>query len=233
MWKLLTRASRTLVIRTHAASGILSNLRIVGLFGLLCTMLTLGQTRQSSPESNSGILPAIRVDVDPGLVAARLDLIERLPQPEPGSILPLSRGIQSALENRWELKQAEYDAENQEINIQYTKNQMLPVLDITAGYTHSGLGGTKTLRSGLGTGAEIVQVIPGGIGDMFTQLFGFNYPGYSAGFTLQIPLRNGSAKADYKRNSGTRQLHESAGGLRSCHRQHPGSKQHRTGQATA
>jgi len=216
MWKLLTRASHTLVIRTHAASGILSNLRIVGLFGLLCTMLTLGQTRQSSPESNSDILPAIRVDVDPGLVAARLDLIERLPQPEPGSILPLSRGIQSALENRRELKQAEYDAENQEINIQYTKNQMLPVLDITAGYTHSGLGGTKTVRS-----------------DMFTQLFGFNYPGYSAGFTLQIPLRNGSAKADYKRNSGTRQLHESAGGLRSCHRQHPGSKQHRTGQATA
>src|SRR5438093_10678058 len=206
MWKLLTRASHTLVIRTHAASGILSNLRIVGLFGLLCTMLTLGQTRQSSPESNSDILPAIRVDVDPGLVAARLDLIERLPQPEPGSILPLSRGIQSALENRRELKQAEYDAENQEINIEYTKNQMLPVLDITAGYTHSGLGGTKTIRSGLGTGAQIVQVIPGGIGAMFTQLFGFNYPGYSAGFTLQIPLRNGSAKADYDRALNEREV---------------------------
>src|SRR5437016_2900243 len=70
MWKLLTRASHTLVIRTHAASGILSNLRIVGLFGLLCTMLTLGQTRQSSPESNSDILPAIRVDVDLVLVHA-------------------------------------------------------------------------------------------------------------------------------------------------------------------
>ncbi len=129
----------------------------------------------------------------------RLVLIQPLRQPDSDAILPLSRAIQSALENRRELKQAGYDAENQEINIQYTRNQMLPVLDITAGYTHSGLGGTKTIRSSLGTGAQIIEVIPGGVGDMFTQLYSFNYPGYSAGFTLQIPLRNSSAKADYDR----------------------------------
>src|SRR5947209_10416131 len=38
------------------------------------------------------------------------------------------------------------------------------------------------------------------------QLFGFNYPGYSAGFTLQIPLRNGSAKADYDRALNEREV---------------------------
>jgi outer membrane protein len=148
----------------------------------------------------------ISSDTDPGLVAARLDLVQPLRQPDAEAILPLSSAIQSALENRRELKQAEYDADNQEINIQYTKNQMLPVLDITAGYAHSGLGGTKTIRSSLGTGAQVIEVIPGGIGDMFTQLFGFNYPGYNAGFTLQIPLRNTPARADYDRALNEREV---------------------------
>jgi len=148
----------------------------------------------------------ISSDTDPGLALARLDLVQPLRQPDAEAILPLNRAIQSALENRRELKQAEYDIENQKINIQYTKNQMLPVLDVTAGYTHSGLGGPKTIRSGFGTGAQIVEVIPGGISDMWTQLFGFNYPGYSAGFTLQIPLRNGSARADYDRALNEREV---------------------------
>lgn len=41
---------------------------------------------------------------------------------------------------------------------------------------------------------------------MFTQLYSFNYPGYSAGFTLQIPLRNTSARADYDRALNEREV---------------------------
>jgi outer membrane protein TolC len=41
---------------------------------------------------------------------------------------------------------------------------------------------------------------------MFRQLFGFNFPGYRAGFTLQIPLGNGAAKADYDRALNEREL---------------------------
>src|SRR5215510_8236035 len=70
MGKLFTRASHTLLIRSHSANGFLNNLRIVGLYGLLCSMLTLGHARQSAPGSNSDILPAIRVDVDLVLVHA-------------------------------------------------------------------------------------------------------------------------------------------------------------------
>ena len=36
----------------------------------------------------------------------------------------------------------------------------------------------------------------GGWGNLFSQLFGRNYPDYSVGFQLTIPLRNRSAQAD-------------------------------------
>jgi outer membrane protein TolC len=74
---------------------------------------------------------------------------------------------------------------------------MRPIFDVTAAYTHVGLGGTQTIRSGFGQGAEIVQVIPGGVDEMFRQLFGFRFPGYSASFNIEIPLNNRAAKADY------------------------------------
>ncbi len=145
-------------------------------------------------------------DTDPGLALVRLNLIEPVRQPDTQTVLPLAQAIQFALENRREIKQANYDVDNQDISIQYTKNQMRPVLDVTAGYAHSGLGGTQTIRSGIGQGSEILRVVPGGIGDMFGQLFAFNYPGYSAGFNLQIPLQNRAARADYERAVNERDL---------------------------
>jgi outer membrane protein TolC len=141
----------------------------------------------------------ISSDTDPGLVLASLNLIEPVTEPGSRTLMPLSQAIQFALENRPEMRQASYDIENQEINVEWAKNQMLPVLDVTAGYSHSGLGGTQTIRSGFGQGSEILRVVPGGVGDMFRQLYGFNFPGYSAGFTLRIPMGNRAAKADYER----------------------------------
>jgi outer membrane protein len=150
----------------------------------------------------------ITSDIDPGRQAGPLKLIEPLHQPGADTILPIDQAIQFALENRRELKQADYDFDNQNINVQYTKNQMRPLLDLTAGYTHYGLGGTATIRTGIGEGSQVVRVIPGGVGDMFGTLFAFKYPAYNAGFTLQIPLSNRAARADYDRALNERELSE-------------------------
>ncbi len=145
-------------------------------------------------------------ETDPGLVPVRLNLVEPLRPPGSENELPLEKAIQFALENRPEMKQADYDVANQDINIQYTKNQKLPILEITGSYTQSGLGGTQTVRSGFGQGTAIIQVVPGGVTDVFGQLFGFSYTGYTAAFNLQIPLTNRAARADYERAINERQL---------------------------
>jgi outer membrane protein len=118
--------------------------------------------------------------------------------------MPLQQAIQFALENRPELKQADYEIQNQDITVAYRKNQLLPSLDISVGYTQTGLGGTQTRRAG--QGGDIIQIIPGGLGDLFTQLGRFDFNGYSAGFNLEIPLRNRAARADYEQAANDRQL---------------------------
>jgi outer membrane protein len=145
-------------------------------------------------------------ETDAALSLAQLDLIEPVRRPGAQQFLPLSQAIQFALENRREMKQAGYDAENQDVNVRYAKNQMRPILDVTAGYAHTGLGGPQNIRSSLADGAQLLNVIPGGVGDMFRQLFSYNYPGYSAGFNLQIPLWDRASRADYDRAVNERHL---------------------------
>jgi outer membrane protein TolC len=137
---------------------------------------------------------------DPGLVLARLTPTQRADIPGESDILPAADAIRVALENRPELRQAILQLRNSEIEIQYAKNQLMPTLDITARFTQNGVGGTQTLREGIGfPPGPIIGVIPGGFGSTFGDLWAFNDRGYSLGFAMQIPLSNKSQKAEYSR----------------------------------
>ncbi|HLH32321.1 MAG TPA: TolC family protein [Terriglobia bacterium] len=135
---------------------------------------------------------------DPALVSVDLTPIETPHKPADDDILSVGDAIKSALESRPEMRQLALQLQNGDIDVQYTKNQLLPNLTVGASYTQSGVGGTQTLRSGLG-GSDITSVINGGLGDAFGQLFGYNFTGYSVGFNLAIPLSNKAAQADNAR----------------------------------
>src|SRR6185436_20163322 len=66
---------------------------------------------------------------DPGLVLARLTPTQAVRLPQPGDVLPVADAIRVALENRPELRQANLQLRNSEIEIEYSKNQLLPNLD--------------------------------------------------------------------------------------------------------
>ena len=100
----------------------------------------------------------------------------------------LQEAVTIALENRPEMRQLEYELKNRDIEVQYTKNQKLPIFDITASYTQNGTGGTQTIRSG-GIGGQVQQVIPGGLNNALEQLFSYDYGGYSLGFSFVLPRR--------------------------------------------
>jgi outer membrane protein TolC len=103
------------------------------------------------------------------------------------------------------MRQAEYELQNREIEVDYTRNQKLPLFDITATYTQNGTGGTQTIRSG-GIGGQVQSVIPGGIGNALDQLFSYDYGGYSVGFSFVLPLSNRAADADYSRALNEQEL---------------------------
>jgi len=135
---------------------------------------------------------------DPALILAQLSPIDPAPKPRADDVMPLEDAIKYALESRPELRAIEMQLQNSEIELKYNKNQLLPSLNVSAGYTQSGIGGVQTIRSELG-GEQVVSVIHGGLSDAFSQLFGYNYTGYSAGFNLSIPLSNKSVRAEYSK----------------------------------
>jgi len=63
-----------------------------------------------------------------------------------------------------------------------TREPKLPILDVTAAYNQNGTGGTHTERSGLDRPRSSTP--PWSIWNSFGQLFGYNYNGYSLGFSL-------------------------------------------------
>jgi outer membrane protein len=141
---------------------------------------------------------------DPGMVLAQLIPLQGVRKPDPSDTVPVEQAIKIALENRPEMKQLQLDLENKKIDLQYTKNQLLPIVDFNASYTQNGVGGTQRTggASFFSTGPPTpVVIIPGGIGDAFSQLFGFGYTGYSVGFSVTVPLSNRAARGDNARST--------------------------------
>jgi outer membrane protein TolC len=133
---------------------------------------------------------------DPALVLAQLNPIDPPGRPSSNDVMPLEDAIKYALESRPELRSLDMQLQNSDIALAYSRNQLLPSLSVTAGYVQNGVGGVQRERSQLG-GEDIVAIRRGGLGDALSQLFGYNFTGYSAGFTLSIPLSNKSVQADY------------------------------------
>jgi outer membrane protein TolC len=136
---------------------------------------------------------------DPGLVLARVSPTQRAERPVAEDLLPVENAIRVALENRPELRTANLQLRNSEIEIQYAKNQLLPTLSVSADYIQSGVGGPQTIRNPFDPNAPPSQTIPGGVGDVFNQIFKSKTGGYTVGFNLQVPLSNRSSKAEYSR----------------------------------
>ncbi|PYS37017.1 MAG: hypothetical protein DMG14_22730 [Acidobacteria bacterium] len=138
---------------------------------------------------------------DPGMVMAKLLPVEGVRKPDPSDVLPVDEAIKIALENRPEMKQIQLDLENKKIDYEYTKNQLLPTVDLIAAYTQTGVAGTRAATNNFFGGANttVNPDLIGGLGTAFGQVFSYNYTGYSAGVSIQIPLRNRAAQADNAR----------------------------------
>jgi outer membrane protein len=141
----------------------------------------------------------ITSQVDPGLILAKLTPSQGVRMPDASDVMPVEQAIKVALENRPEMKQLQLDLQSKKVDVEYTKNQLLPTVDFIASYNQNGVGGKQTLREGFGPTAPIIAQYPGGLTDAFGQVFGYSYTGYSVGFSVQIPLSNRAAKGDNAR----------------------------------
>jgi len=139
------------------------------------------------------------------LISSRLDAgvitAPVVPLSKPESLQPpladIKSAIQRAIENRQEVKQLLTAQDNYKIQVDYTRNQLRPTLDLVAGYSQNGLGGDTILRdySQGFFNAPIIGITPGGFWDSLDSLFSRRYLGYVLGFNLRIPIGNDDARA--------------------------------------
>ena len=135
----------------------------------------------------------IGADLDPFIRALDAELVED-PAPQ-GELLTIDAETaqERALANRPELEALRQQIANDETSVRVAHNALLPDLELGALYASNGLGGN------LLTNTTPPAVIPGGLGDAFSQLFGFGFPTYGATLTLNLPIRNRGAKASLGR----------------------------------
>ena len=149
----------------------------------------------------------------PLLAEARIVPTDNLRMPETEQIQPIQDLVAVAVENRPELQQTRLAIENAEISLEGSKSLLLPSLNLVAAAQNNGLAGQLNPNLSVGGGSTIIgtpgTTIPltgpfiGGIGNVWNQLFTRNYPDYSIGFQLNIPVRNRAAQADVIRDQLT------------------------------
>jgi outer membrane protein TolC len=144
---------------------------------------------------------------NPAVRAARIVATDRIQIPAVEKIEPIQDLMASALDNRPELQQSRIQLENQKIQLTGTRNLMLPSLSAFADLRNSGLAGDPNTLPIPGTNTPYATnqnpYFIGGYGNVLGQVFSRNFPNYSVGLQLSIPLRNRNAQANYATASVT------------------------------
>ncbi len=140
---------------------------------------------------------------------ARIVPTDPLRIPDVEKIEPVQDLVTRAIQNRPELAQTQLQIENARISLAGSKSQMLPSLNLVASAQNNGLAGQNNELLFDPTPGDPLRPstldprLIGGLGSVWSQILGRNYPDYSIGFQLSVPLRNRTAQADVARDQLT------------------------------
>ena len=128
--------------------------------------------------------------------------------PESEAVQPIQDMVAEALADRPELKASAINMENSRINMKGVKNAMRPGLDVYLNLQNNGLAGDPNAipipiasdGTPLFSRSAPNSYFNGNWGTVFSQVLGRNFPTYSLGFNLNVPLRNTAQRADMIKN---------------------------------
>ena len=146
---------------------------------------------------------------NPEIILARVVPTDRIDVPAEEPVAPVQDLVKQALAVRPEVEQQKITLENDRLDLLGTKNNLLPTLQAYATISNAGQGGQITsvpqpIYNNAGqivgyaplTAAEVPRPLLGGYGTVLNQIFARDFPSYSVGFSLTVPLRNKANQAD-------------------------------------
>jgi len=104
----------------------------------------------------------------------------------------LSEAIETAHRSRPEIREKGLEIDQLDYNVKVARNVTLPDLNLQASYGFGGLDGDATIEDPT-TGDEVK--VNGSFGSSYDQLVGWDFPTWSVGLNLSIPIGNNEAKA--------------------------------------
>ncbi len=130
----------------------------------------------------------------PELVSVRIIPLDKIVIPDKDEFKPIEQLVTEAMGQRADVEQSKLNIKSKEVLLVGIKNSLKPNLQAFAELTNNGLSGQLTAFA-LEAGAP--GYFAGGYGNLLAQIARRNFPNYSAGLSLNIPLRNRAAQSDY------------------------------------
>ena len=130
----------------------------------------------------------------PTLASVHVIPLDSIPAPDNQTLPPVDQLVNEAVSKRPEIEQGRINLESNQLNLVGIKNSLKPTLQAFAELTNNGLTGDLTLAGAMLPGADYFS---GGYTNLLAQIARRNFPNYSAGLSLNIPLRNRAAQSDY------------------------------------
>ena len=157
--------------------------------------LILSQTRVLQQETILKDFLSRNGVASPTVEQAHVIPTDRITVPEVEAIQPYQDLVAQALTGRPELAMARISINNAKINLRGSRAELLPTVDAFGNLANNGLAGAiNTLSS---TPVPLGNSLLGGYGSVLSQVFDRNFPNYSLGVQVNIPLHNRIARADY------------------------------------
>ena len=135
---------------------------------------------------------------NPAIRAAHIIPTDTITVPPAESVRPVEDLIAEAVRNRPDLAQAGIQVQNSQINLKGSLNALRPELDVVGAVQNGGLAGVVDPVAVAATPGAVIY--PGGYGTALGQVFRNNFPSYSVGLQLTLPVRNRVAQADAVRD---------------------------------
>ena len=155
--------------------------------------LALSQARFAQVQAEDALRHQIGADLDPDVRKLALDLTEPVDIATDNLDLDPEKAVQKALDINPSVKSALQALDIDDLGIQSANVGLLPQLTFTASYSGAGQGGTYLSSQSTLSGGTSELIIPGGLTDALSQMFGLNNPTYAGTLRLTLPIRNRTA----------------------------------------
>jgi outer membrane protein TolC len=184
--------------KKQVAIGALAEIEITRAEAQLYTSqqdLTIAQTNLLQQETVLKNALSRNGVASPTLANVHIIPLDKLVIPQSDELKPTDDLVAEALGKRVELEQDRINIDSKKLDLAGVKSSLRPTLQAFAELTNNGLTG-QLLQAGVPGAAYFA----GGYDNLLGQIFRRNFPNYSAGLSLNIPLRNRAAQADYVTN---------------------------------